>query len=101
MYYEIWERFDENATQFIPFSRLGEFLDTLEEPLRLPAPNFFKLIALNVPLYECDMVHCVDLLDALTKNYLGTTNDAAGELGDLKKVCDLQSFSALYMVIWF
>src|SRR2546426_356365 len=50
MYYEIWEKFDEDATQFIQFSRLSEFLDALETPLRIPAPNFFKLVTLNIPL---------------------------------------------------
>lgn len=45
MYYEVWERFDETATQYIHLSRLSEFVDALEEPLKLPAPNRFRLIA--------------------------------------------------------
>jgi len=61
-------------------------VDTLEEPLRIPAPNLYKLVLLNIVIVEEDRVHCVDILDALTKNFLGTATDAAGELGDLKKV---------------
>jgi len=49
MYYETWEKFDEAATQYIPLSALSEFVDTLEEPLRLPAPNLYKLVSLNIP----------------------------------------------------
>jgi len=85
MYYEVWELFDETCTQFLALSRLSEFVDTLEEPLRLPAPNYCKLITLDIAIYEGDVVHCLDILDALTQNYLGTTRDVTGELGDLKK----------------
>ena len=85
MYYETWEKFDEAATQYIPLSSLSEFVDTLEEPLRLPAPNLYKLVSLNIPICENDRVHCVDILDALTKNFLGTVGDTSGELGDIKK----------------
>ena len=65
MYYETWEKFDEAATQYIPLSALSEFVDTLEEPLRLPAPNLYKLVSLNIPICDGDRVHCVDILDAL------------------------------------
>lgn len=85
MYYETWEKFDEAASQYIPLDRLSEFVDTLEEPLRLPAPNLYKLVSLNIPICENDRVHCVDILDALTKNFLGTVGDTSGELGDIKK----------------
>jgi len=85
MYYEVWEQFDETGSQFLALSRLSEFVDTLEEPLRLPAPNYCKLITLDIPIYEGDVVHCIDVLDSLTQNYLGTTRDMTGELGDLKK----------------
>ena len=85
MYYEVWEMFDETGSQFLALSRLSEFVNTLEEPLRLPAPNYCKLITLDIAIYEGDVVHCLDVLDALTQNYLGTTRDVTGELGDLKK----------------
>ena len=85
MYYEVWEQFDETGSQFLALSRLSELVDTLEEPLRLPAPNYCKLISLDIAIYEGDVVHCLDILDALTQNFLGTTRDVTGELGDLKK----------------
>ena len=85
MYYEVWQKFDERATQFMSLNRLSEFVDTLEPPLRLPAPNYCKLINLDIPIYEGDVVHCLDVLDALTQNFLGTSKESTGQLGDLKK----------------
>ena len=85
MYYETWEKFDEKATGYIHLDQLSEFIDMLEEPLCIPAPNYFKIIQLDIPICDGDQMHCVDILDALTKNYLGTSRDAARELGDLKK----------------
>jgi len=84
MYYEVWERFDETATQYIHLSRLSEFVEALEEPLKLSAPNRFRLIALDIPICDGDRVHCIDILDALTKNFLGTPLDTT-EMVDLKK----------------
>ncbi len=80
MYYEVWEKFDEEATEFIPLDSLSEFADQLEEPLRLPAPNHFKLVELNIAICEDERVHCLDILDALTKNFLGTTTNEGTEL---------------------
>ena len=91
MYYEVWERFDENATQYIPFSQLSDFVEALEDPLRLPKPNFYRLVILDIPICEDDRIHCVDILDALTKNFLGTI-ETAGELGDLKKGPDRRDY---------
>lgn len=56
MYYELWERFDEDATEFIPLEKLSEFADSLEDPLRLPVPNDFKLTIFKIPICEGDKV---------------------------------------------
>ncbi|ESO12727.1 hypothetical protein HELRODRAFT_126308, partial [Helobdella robusta] len=84
MYYEVWEKFDENATQYIHLSKLCEFVDSLEPPLRIPMPNYYRLVSLDIPICENDMIHCVDILDGLTKNFLGTS-EVTGDLGDIKK----------------
>ena len=84
MYYEIWELYDEKASQYIPLERISEFVDRLEEPLRIPLPNHYRLVLLDIPICADDRVHCVDILDALTKNFLGTGMDGGGDLGDLK-----------------
>ncbi|XP_055878721.1 sodium channel protein type 4 subunit alpha B-like isoform X2 [Biomphalaria glabrata] len=73
MYYEKWEKFDPKATKYIPLDQLSDFVDYLEEPLRLPKPNHFILVKLDIPICEGDKCYCRDILDALTKNFLGTS----------------------------
>ncbi|XP_059156306.1 sodium channel protein type 4 subunit alpha B-like [Physella acuta] len=73
MYYEKWEKYDPKATKYIPLDQLSDFVDYLEEPLRLPKPNHFILVKLDIPICDGDRCYCRDILDALTKNFLGTT----------------------------
>ncbi|XP_052827737.1 sodium channel protein para isoform X6 [Octopus bimaculoides] len=86
MYYEKWEKFDPKATQYIALSELSDFVDFLEEPLQLPKPNHFMLVKLDIPICEGEKVHCVDILQALTKNYLGTADESAAEEPAAEKV---------------
>nr|AKH03687.1 voltage-gated sodium channel alpha subunit LNav14a21+ [Lymnaea stagnalis] len=76
MYYEKWEKYDPKATKYIPLDQLSDFVDYLEEPLRLPKPNHFILVKLDIPICEGDKCYCRDILDALTKNFLGTSETA-------------------------
>ncbi|XP_077721869.1 sodium channel protein type 10 subunit alpha isoform X1 [Canis aureus] len=80
MFYETWEKFDPEATQFITFSALSDFADTLSGPLRIPKPNQNILIQMDLPLVPGDKIHCLDILFAFTKNVLGES----GELDSLK-----------------
>ncbi|RMZ93884.1 sodium channel para isoform X6 [Brachionus plicatilis] len=75
MYYEVWQRFDPDCTEFISYDKIFDFVDSLEKPLRIEKPNRLKLISLNLTICEKNLVHCVDILDALTKNYLGTPQE--------------------------
>ena len=88
MYYEIWERFDEEATEYIPLEKLTDFCDSLEEPLRIPQPNHYRLVFLDITICEGDKIHCLDILDALTKNFLGTAGDPSADIGEIKKAPD-------------
>jgi len=63
----------------------------LEEPLRIAQPNLLRLVVLDVPICENDRIHCIDILDALTKNFLGG-DLGTGELGDLKKAFHIYLF---------
>ncbi|XP_014646160.1 PREDICTED: sodium channel protein type 10 subunit alpha isoform X2 [Ceratotherium simum simum] len=80
MFYETWEKFDPEATQFITFSALSDFADTLSGPLRIPKPNRNILMQMDLPLVPGDKIHCLDILFAFTKNVLGES----GELDSLK-----------------
>ncbi|XP_074552328.1 sodium channel protein type 4 subunit alpha B [Halichoeres trimaculatus] len=80
MFYETWEKFDPEASQFIQYSKLSEFCDTLKDPLRIPKPNTIKLIQMDLPLVPGDKIHCLDILLALTAQVLGES----GEMDALK-----------------
>ncbi|NXP80166.1 SCN5A protein, partial [Ramphastos sulfuratus] len=71
IFYEIWEKFDPEATQFITFSELSDFADALAEPLRVPKPNKVELVAMDLPMVSGDKIHCLDILFAFTKRVLG------------------------------
>lgn len=81
MFYEVWEKFDSEATQFIEFSMLPIFADTLSEPLRIAKPNRIKLISMDLPMVSGDRIHCLDILFAFTKRVLGES----GEMDALKQ----------------
>ncbi|XP_076012644.1 sodium channel, voltage gated, type VIII, alpha subunit b isoform X3 [Genypterus blacodes] len=80
-FYEIWEKFDPDACQFITYSKLSDFADALEHPLRLPKPNTIELIAMDMPMVSGDRIHCLDILFAFTKRVLGDS----GELDMLRQ----------------
>ncbi|CAJ1075533.1 sodium channel protein type 4 subunit alpha B [Xyrichtys novacula] len=80
MFYETWEKFDPDASQFIQYSKLSEFCDTLKDPLKIPKPNTIKLIHMDLPLVPGDKIHCLDILLALTAQVLGES----GEMDALK-----------------
>ena len=71
MYYEKWQRVDPRGSQFIRYDQLLDFVDDLEPPLRIPKPNHLILVTMDLPICEHDRMHCVDILDGLTKYFLG------------------------------
>ncbi|XP_023820946.1 sodium channel protein type 4 subunit alpha [Oryzias latipes] len=81
MFYEVWEKFDSEATQFIEFSMLSSFADALSEPLRIAKPNKIHLISMDLPMVSGDRIHCLDILFAFTKRVLGES----GEMDTLKQ----------------
>ena len=52
LFYEVWQEFDPAGTQYMEYKHLSEFLDVLEPPLQIPAPNHYKIIQLDVPIGE-------------------------------------------------
>ncbi|PIO31718.1 hypothetical protein AB205_0140810 [Aquarana catesbeiana] len=71
MFYEVWEKFDSDASQFIQYNKLTDFADALDPPLRMPKPNNVQLIAMDLPMVSGDRIHCLDILFAFTKRVLG------------------------------
>uniref|UniRef100_A0A672IVV1 Sodium channel protein n=1 Tax=Salarias fasciatus TaxID=181472 RepID=A0A672IVV1_SALFA len=71
MFYEVWERFDPGATQFMKYSQLSDFADELDPPLRIAKPNKIELISMDLPMVSGERIHCLDILFAFTKRVLG------------------------------
>ena len=84
MFYQVWERYDPVASQFIPYEVLSEFCDRLEAPLRLARPNRIKIAALDMPIYEGFKLHCLDVLFALTKRVLAEVEES-DDFNELQK----------------
>jgi len=77
MFNETWEKFDVDETQFIEYSRLSDFCNTLQQPLRVAKPNRLRFIQMDLPLVIGDRIHCLDVLLAVTQMVLGDTVEMA------------------------
>ncbi|XP_067328040.1 sodium channel protein type 2 subunit alpha-like [Anolis sagrei] len=75
MFYEVWEKFDPDATQFIEYHQLFDFAASLDPPLLIPKPNHVQLIAMDLPMVSGDRIHCLDILFAFTKRVLGESEE--------------------------
>lgn len=84
MYYEIWQRFDPDGTQYIRYEQLSEFLDVLEPPLQIHKPNKYKIISMDIPICRGDNMFCVDILDALTKDFFARKGNPIEETADIE-----------------
>uniref|UniRef100_A0A8C1E249 Sodium channel protein n=1 Tax=Cyprinus carpio carpio TaxID=630221 RepID=A0A8C1E249_CYPCA len=80
-FYEVWEKFDPNATQFMEYDKLSDFANSLDPPLRIPEPNRLQLISMDLPMVSGERIHCLDILFAFTKRVLGE----GGEMDILRR----------------
>lgn len=74
IFYEVWEKFDPEATQFIKYPALSDFADALPEPLRVAKPNRFQFLVMDLPMVSGDRLHCLDILFAFTTRVLGDSS---------------------------
>ncbi|XP_044765573.1 sodium channel protein para isoform X3 [Coccinella septempunctata] len=86
MYYEIWQQFDPDGTQYIRYDQLSDFLDVLEPPLQIHKPNKYKIVSMDIPICKGDLMFCVDILDALTKDFFARKGNAIEETAELNEV---------------
>ncbi|XP_017780931.1 PREDICTED: sodium channel protein para isoform X5 [Nicrophorus vespilloides] len=86
MYYEIWQQFDPDGTQYIRYDQLSDFLDVLEPPLQIHKPNKYKIVSMDIPICKGDLMFCVDILDALTKDFFARKGNAIEETAELTEV---------------
>ncbi|XP_013785136.1 sodium channel protein para-like, partial [Limulus polyphemus] len=103
MYYEIWQKFDPEGSQYIPYEKLSDFMDTLEFPLRQPKPNKYKIICMDIPICEGEQMYCVDILDALTKEFFATKGHVIEESAELAEAVpskDNRKFQPISSTLW-
>merc|ERR1719245_86348 len=103
MYYEIWQQFDPNGTQYIKYGQLSDFLDVLESPLQIHKPNKYKIISMDIPICTGDLCYCVDVLDALTKDFFarkGNPVEETAELGEVTAHTDRPGYEPISSTLW-
>lgn len=103
MYYEIWQQFDPEGTQYIRYDQLSEFLDVLEPPLQIHKPNKYKIISMDIPICRGDLMYCVDILDALTKDFFarkGNPIEETGEIGEIAARPDTEGYDPVSSTLW-
>ncbi|KAK3879505.1 hypothetical protein Pcinc_015916, partial [Petrolisthes cinctipes] len=103
MYYEIWQQFDPKGTQFIQFSQLSDFLDVLEAPLQIHKPNKYKIVSMDIPICKGDLVFCVDVLDALTKDFFarkGNPVEDSADIGEVGPATDRPGYEQVSSTLW-
>ena len=79
MYYEIWQQFDPDGTQYIRYDQLTDLFDLLEPPLQIHKPNKYKIVSMDVPICRGDLMYCVDILDALTRDFFARKGNPVEE----------------------
>ncbi|XP_066904493.1 sodium channel protein para isoform X5 [Halyomorpha halys] len=104
MYYEIWQQFDPDGTQYIRYEQLSDFLDVLEPPLQIHKPNKYKIVSMDIPICKGDMMFCVDILDALTKDFFARKGNPIEETAELGEVApgrpDEVGYEAVSSTLW-
>ncbi|EEB14510.1 sodium channel protein type 4 subunit alpha, putative [Pediculus humanus corporis] len=103
MYYEIWQNFDPDGTRYIRYDQLSEFLDVLEPPLQIHKPNKYKIVSMDIPICKGDKMFCVDILDALTKDFFarkGNPIEETVELGEVQARPDEAGYEPVSSTLW-
>lgn len=103
MYYEIWQQFDPDGTQYIRYDQLSDFLDMLEQPLQIHKPNKYKIVSMDIPICNGDRMFCVDILDALTKDFFarkGNPIEETAEIGEIQTRPDEADYEPVSSTLW-
>ena len=103
MYYEIWQQFDPDGTQYLRYDQLSEFLDVLEPPLQIHKPNKYKIVSMDIPICRNDLIYCVDILDALTRDFFARKGSPIEEPAEITEVVvhtDRPGYEPVSSTLW-
>jgi len=70
-FYLKWQNVDPKATQFIKYTQLSDFIDSLDPPLKVSKPNNWFLELYPIAIKERDVCHCLDIMKALIRRTVG------------------------------
>lgn len=79
LFYQQWELYDPNATQFIEYKDLSDFVHRLEGNLRIPKPNKAACALMDIAMVNGSMIHCLDLMQALVRRIVSRYEDVDSE----------------------
>ena len=103
MYYEIWQQFDPDGTQYIRYDQLTDLFDVLEPPLQIHKPNKYKIVSMDIPICRGDLMYCVDILDALTRDFFarkGNPIEEPVELDEAALAADRPDYDPVSSTLW-
>ncbi|XP_046657917.1 sodium channel protein para-like isoform X5 [Daphnia pulicaria] len=103
MYYEIWQQFDPEGTQYIRYDQLPDFLDVLEPPLQIHKPNKYKIVSMDIPICRGDLMYCVDILDALTRDFFarkGNPIEEPVEIDEAAQAIERPGYDPVSSTLW-
>ncbi|KAJ4441068.1 hypothetical protein ANN_10918 [Periplaneta americana] len=83
MFFEVWQQFDPEATQYIRYDQLSELLEALQPPLQVQKPNKYKILSMNIPICKDDHIFYKDVLEALVKDVFSRRGSPV-EAGDVQ-----------------
>merc|ERR1712018_183552 len=75
----------------------------LEPPLQIHKPNKYKVISMDIPICTGDLCFCVDVLDALTKDFFarkGNPVEETAELGEVTAHADRPGYEPISSTLW-
>lgn len=69
-YYQKWAEFVTNGKQYLQVYQVSDFVDSLDEPLKIAKPNEHELVRIGINVRMGYRVQCFDLLRCLVKRLL-------------------------------
>ncbi|VVC31902.1 Sodium ion transport-associated,Voltage gated sodium channel, alpha subunit,EF-hand domain,Ion transport [Cinara cedri] len=104
MYYEIWQHFDPDGTRYIRYDQLSDFLDILEPPLKIHKPNKYKIVSMAIPICKGELIYCVDILDALTKDFFARKGnpiiESVAEIQQIQQRPEETDYEPISSTLW-
>ncbi|XP_064475209.1 sodium channel protein type 4 subunit alpha A-like isoform X2 [Ornithodoros turicata] len=77
-----WTLHDRSATRFIPLKQLSTLVEKLPSPIGVRKPNSLVVALMNIPIYERDQVHYVDVLQGVLRTRMNMYEELSKELKD-------------------